>query len=84
MRNWTRLELGIGLVLTGLVIGPLGWLAPQPLTSSDAVTLGPLLLSPSTLASIAASAMAITGVGWMLRIARGWRDDPPPWRYRDR
>jgi hypothetical protein len=29
-------------------------------------------------------ALWLVGVVWMLRIFRGPRDEPPPWRYRDR
>jgi hypothetical protein len=27
---------------------------------------------------------ALTGLAWMIRIFRGPRDEPAPWRYRDR
>ena len=26
----------------------------------------------------------VLGLVWMIRIFRGPRDEPPPWRYRDR
>jgi len=28
--------------------------------------------------------LTIVGLVWMIRIFRGPRDEPPPWRYRDR
>ena len=80
---WARFELvvAIGLIL---LIGFLGWLATRPMIGdTDVITLGPLLVSSRTLGSIAALATAVVGLIWMIRILRGPRDVPPPWRYRD-
>ena len=33
---------------------------------------------------LAGLVVAGVGLGWMIRILRGPRDEPPPWRYRDR
>jgi hypothetical protein len=32
---------------------------------------------------VAALAVAVAGLAWMVRIMRGPRDEPPRWRYRD-
>ena len=78
-----RLELAIGIGLI-LVVGFLGWLATRPMIGdTDAITLGPLLVSSGTIVSIAALATAVVGLIWMIRIRRGPRDKPPRWRYRD-
>ena len=33
---------------------------------------------------LAAFLSMVAGLVWMIRIFRGQRDEPPPWRYRDR
>ena len=82
---WARLELAIGIgVLLSVVL--LAWLAvlPSGLFGGDSVSVGPLWLRSGIVVSIAALAGAVAGLAWMLRILRGVRDEPPPWRYRDR
>ncbi len=40
---------------------------------------------PSNVVNTAlAVGLAVFGLVWMIRICRGPRDEPPPWRYRDR
>jgi hypothetical protein len=80
---WSRLELGIGVVSV-LLIGLLGWFAPRPFSGDRAITLGPFLLPSWTSVPIAALVGAVAGLIWMIRILRGPRDEPPPWRYRKR
>jgi uncharacterized BrkB/YihY/UPF0761 family membrane protein len=80
----TRILLGIGLasvVVTGLcllVVGDLGgsvngnWIQWEPLRVTQ-----PLM-------AIAVLIVAVVGLAWMIRVFRGQRDEPPPWRHRDR
>jgi hypothetical protein len=75
-----ELAIGIGLVL---LIGFLGWLATRPSFGASDVALGPLLVPPGLLVSIAALVVAVVGLAWMIRILRGPRDEPPPWRHRE-
>ena len=34
--------------------------------------------------ALAVLVVIVVGLVWMIRIFRGPRDEPPPWRYRDR
>jgi hypothetical protein len=82
-RVWylTRIELAlaIGAILIQIALllapssGPL--FDPRP-------PLGPL--PANLIAPLAALIPSLVGLGWMIRIVRGPRDEPPPWRYRDR
>jgi hypothetical protein len=73
---WTRLELAIGVfpvAYTGsLILFPPAFLGfhrdPPWMVALPFVGLAGMLV----------------GLAWMLRIARGTGDEPPPWRYRDR
>jgi hypothetical protein len=81
--SWSRLELAIAVVLV-LLIAFLGSLYPSPcLSCTDTISLGPLLMQSGVLVAIVALAVAVVGLVWMVRIVRGSRDEPPPWRYRD-
>ena len=87
-RTWrwwvTRLELAIGI---GLVVLGLGLLFGVVLPSMSQVTFDsrPREWGPATLALLAAGVLGlVAGLVWMVRIFRGPRDEPPPWRYRDR
>lgn len=80
---WSRLELAIGVALV-LLIAFLGSLLASPCFGcSDTISLGPLQVQSGVLAGFVALAVAVAGLVWMLRIVRGSRDEPPPWRYRD-
>jgi hypothetical protein len=76
-RGWwlTRIELalGIGVVLsTSIMFVSL----PTAMFGADA-TQEHLVVLVGLLGMVA-------GLAWMIRIFRGSRDEPPPWRYRDR
>jgi hypothetical protein len=82
-RGWylTRIELAlaIGAILIQIVLvvapssGPL--IDPRP-------SLGPL--PANLIVPLAALLASLVGLVWVIRIIRGTRDEPPPWRYRDR
>ena len=78
-----RLELAFGIALTVLVGRlALGMSLAFRGGNPSAVRMG---IPLSALAAMAAVAIAVAGLIWMVRIIRGPREDPPPrWRYRDR
>jgi hypothetical protein len=82
----TRILLGIGIASV-LAIG-LGVVArvalPQGLSASPPVSLGPLLIPREVLIPSTALIASMVGLVRMIRIFRGPRDEPPPWRYRAR
>jgi hypothetical protein len=81
--RWSRLHLAIGVVLV-LLIAFLGSFYTGPCFGcTDTISLGPLLMQSGVLVAIVALAVAMVGLIWMVRIVRGPRDEPPPWRYRD-
>jgi hypothetical protein len=75
-----ELAIGVGLIL---LIGVLGWLATRPSFGASDPALGPLALPSMAFVSVAALVVAVVGLILMIRILRGPRDEPPPWRYRD-
>ena len=48
------------------------------------VILGLLEIPGGVVISVAGFVLLVAGLVWMIRIFRGPRDEPPPWRYRDR
>ena len=75
------LAVGIGLILVSAVLVPF---TPQAFSSDDPVVLGPLLVPTWLVIQLAALLVAVVGLVWMFWIARGPREKPPRWRYRDR
>jgi hypothetical protein len=67
----------IGLGLLAHLI-PAGFSDPRP-----HLILGPLEIPGGVVISVAAFLTMVVGLVWMIRIFRGPRDEPPPWRYRD-
>ena len=87
-RAWwlVRFELAAGIGLT-LLIGRLGleWALTVLFGFGyPRWALGPLTLPSNVAVAVAAFAIAVAGLVWMVRIIRGPRDKPPSWRYRDR
>jgi hypothetical protein len=70
-----RMLLAIGLGAVLLVLG-LFLFEPAYMGTSRRMWQNPLVL--------AAFLGMVVGLVWMIRIFRGRRDEPPPWRYRDR
>lgn len=68
---------------------PRGWVIRSGLAAALVAVLfvGWLLQWPTPpatwLVAFAALALMTVGLVWIIRIARGPRDEPPPWRYRD-
>lgn len=92
--DWSRLLLAIGigillLDLAGLLglfaIGPgEGCFGCRP-TELLPIPLGPLLIpTQPPFVPLAGLLVGVFGLVWMVRILRGPRDEPPPWRHRDR
>jgi len=80
----TRILLALGFIATvvAVVLTLLTQLPYQgPLTDHRAAVLG---LPANTALALGGLVPVLVGFGWMLRIFRGSRDEPPAWRYRDR
>ena len=75
----TRILLLVGIVATMLAV----WFAVLITTQYVPMGPNPEMLLPSQLMAVAAAAVAVIGLVWMVRIFRGPRDQPPRWRYRD-
>jgi hypothetical protein len=73
---WTRIELAIGI---GVVLLAAASYLLEPAYMGG---FGPHWLE--TPLTSAAYVGMLVGLVWMVRIYRGPRDEPPPWRYRDR
>lgn len=80
---WVRLELLAGIGLTVLV-GLLAWSWQFLIYRGNPTTVGPLASIIPFVVPITAFGVALFGLIWMVRIFRGPRDEPPPWRYRNR
>jgi nitrate reductase NapE component len=85
-QNWwlIRFELAVAI---GLIAATafVGWATTWGGSMHrDAITLGPLFMPTGTFVTIVALAVALVGLVWMFRIARGPRDPAPDWRYRGR
>jgi TRAP-type C4-dicarboxylate transport system permease small subunit len=80
----TRILLAIAIIATAIALAFALWSAFwAPPTFGD--DNPPVLGLPSTVGlSLLAVGLALLGLVWAIRIFRGPRDEPPPWRYRDR
>jgi hypothetical protein len=78
----TRFLLAVPIFATIAVVFALWWAfwAP-PMFDPRPSVLG---LPSNVVLSVLAAATAVIGLIWTIRIFRGPRDEPPPWRYRDR
>ena len=83
----TRIMLVVGIVSTAAVmllagavldLGPLA----EPCFGCDRPHV--LGLPYNVIQATVEVGLAVVGLVWMVRIFRGPRDEPPPWRYRDR
>jgi TRAP-type C4-dicarboxylate transport system permease small subunit len=77
----TRILLVFTVAYTAIVLAWAFWSAT--LTTFDE-RVGVLGLSATVVVSGLAAGLALFGLAWAIRIFRGSRDEPPPWRYRDR
>jgi hypothetical protein len=80
-----RFELAAAIGLT-LLVGWLGMTRAMVVCFGGChgrVALGPLDMTFDSALLVAALAVAVAGLAWMVRIMRGPRDEPPRWRYRD-
>ncbi len=78
-RTWrwwvVRFELGLGIVAFLFTASVVVFVVAEPCFGCNG---GPELL----IASLAALLVMLFGLLWMIRIIRGPRDEPPPWRSR--
>lgn len=82
-RNWGRLYLGIATAAVAFAVGYV-LLGPPSQVCIGCDPGSVLGLPPGLVAGFVAIVMAVGGAVWIYRIYRGLRDEPPPWRYRDR
>jgi hypothetical protein len=75
------LELGIAAAIVTVVLALAVLLQPPFMGEGPATVFG---LPQSLVIGGVALIGALLGLGWMIRIFRGPRDEPPPWRHRDR
>ena len=79
----TRILLAVAIIATAIVVASPLWSA---FLAQGTMGGGPIAwdLPGRFVPFVLAAAIAVIGLIWMLRIFRGPRDEPPPWRYRDR
>lgn len=82
----TRGELALGIFVTlSTAWYALTDLLPPPGCIGCAWTGNWPLPVPPELSIVTVGLLGmVAGLAWMVRILRGPRDEPPPWRYRDR
>ncbi len=75
--------LAVGFIATAAVValGASVLMEPPCFGCDYPVVLG---LPSNVMQAALALAFAAVGLAWMIRIFRGPRDEPPPWRDRDR
>ena len=79
----TRILLATGIVAVGIVAVVLA--AGATSSACFSCDRSDVLGVPSdVLVPVVSVGLAVVGLAWMVRIFRGPRDEPAPWRYRDR
>ena len=78
----TRILLAVGFLatLTALALTLVILLEQEPMFDPRAAILG---LPVDKALAVVGPVPVVVGFAWMLRIFRGPRDAPAPWRYRD-
>jgi NADH:ubiquinone oxidoreductase subunit 5 (subunit L)/multisubunit Na+/H+ antiporter MnhA subunit len=81
-----RILLAVAIIATAIVVAFALWSAFwAPPTFGGAAGPNQWWELPDNIALVVlAAATAVIGLIWTIRIFRGPRDDPPPWRHRDR
>ena len=79
----TRFLLAVAISATIAVLFAVCSLYSEPFMFSGG-RLRLLGLPSNVVLSVLAAATAVIGLIWTIRIFRGPRDEPPPWRYRNR
>jgi hypothetical protein len=81
-----RILLAVGIVSVAVIV--LGELLPPVSVTFGAttMTLGPIFIDGSLAGRVGAAVVVVPVIGLlcMIRVFRGPRDEPSPWRYRDR
>ena len=80
----TRILLAVAILATATTVLFALWsaiVAPSGFGGSIPSVLG---LPSTVLVSLLAAGVALLGLIWSIQVFRGRRDEPPPWRYRDR
>lgn len=75
------LVVAIIVVVVDCALAPFLIWPPSTMGGDNAMVFG----VPATLVGgVLGLGLGIGGLAWVVRIFRGQRDEPPPWRYRDR
>ena len=79
----TRILLTIAITVTALTVAfaLIGPTLAESVTDDRPSVLG---LPAGLVQPVLAIGLAFVGLVWTVRIFRGPRDEPPPWRHRDR
>ncbi len=85
-RGWwlTRIELAVAIVAIAIILiagARLFSYATEPCFGCTPVSAVGV---PLVLLALITVPLALVGLAWMVSIFRGTRDEPLPWRYRDR
>ena len=78
-----RILLAIGLASVAVIV-LWGVVTSIPVIGGASVDVGPVPIDIGIFYRVIAVAVPVMGLVWMIRTFRGPRDEPPPWRYRDR
>ena len=84
----TRILLAVAIIATAIAVPFALWSAfwelSWELPASGGGNPSVLQLPPDVVRSVLAVGLPLLCLVWVIRIFRGPRDEPPPWRYRDR
>jgi len=77
--GWWLLRLNLATAIGAILVAAY-WARSNaaPCVGCDGIPVEMLVLL-----GVAALLLMVSGLAWMIRIFRGSRDEPPPWRYRD-
>lgn len=78
----TRILLAVGFLATVIaLVFSFALLTEEPMFDTRLPVLG---LPANVVCAVAGLVPVLFGFGWLVRIFRGPRDEPPAWRHRDR
>jgi hypothetical protein len=80
----TRILLAVAIIATAMTVVFALWSAFWMPPTFDVAHPSVLGLPDGVIVSLLAVGVALLGLVWAILIFRGSRDEPPPWRYRDR
>jgi NADH:ubiquinone oxidoreductase subunit 5 (subunit L)/multisubunit Na+/H+ antiporter MnhA subunit len=79
-----RILLAVAIIATAIVVALALWSAFWAPPTFGGSSPSEWELPNNVVLVVLAAAIAVLGLIWTIRIFRGPRGEPPPWRYRDR